>query len=81
MCCVCSAVVYWLLYPSGRSSAETLLACFEQFGSWPECGEFQLGVLWSACEVRPDASPTRTEALQSSLVRRGGVGSVGRGLC
>ena len=22
------------------------------FGLWPECGEFQLGVLWSACEMR-----------------------------
>ena len=27
VCCICCALVSWPLYPSGQSSAETLLAC------------------------------------------------------
>ena len=27
MCCMHSAVVFWLLYPSGQASAEAVLAC------------------------------------------------------
>ena len=43
-------------------------------GPWPDCGKFSLGMLWSACEMRPETNSTRTEALQNSLVVRLGVG-------
>ena len=44
------------------------------FGHWPECGEFLLAVLWSACEMRPVNMSTGIEALLKFLIRRLGVG-------
>ena len=50
-------------------------------GPWPKCGKFQLGVLWSACEKKPDAVSTKAEALQNSVVSRcGACGGVCAGL-
>ena len=43
------------------------------FGSWLMVASFNKGVLWSACEMRPDTNSTRTEALLVSLFRRCGV--------
>ena len=76
MCWMNSAVVFWLLCPS----AEALLTCcvWAVLGVWPECGEFKLCVLSSACEMKPDTTSTRIEAPQNSMVGRCGVG---RDLC
>ena len=30
VCCVCSAFVFWLVYPSGQSFVEAILACSRQ---------------------------------------------------
>ena len=38
VCCLCSAVLSWLLYPSGQSSAR-LFDLWAVFGLWPETGE------------------------------------------
>ena len=46
------------------------------FGPWLECGEFSIGVLWSACEMRLVATFTATDTLQNSLIGRYGVGGV-----
>lgn len=40
VCCVCSAVVFWLFYPLGQSSAASLCLFSAVFGSWSECGVF-----------------------------------------
>ena len=80
VCCMCSAVVSWLLYPSGQSCARGCpCLLWATFGPWPEYGGFKLGVLtrWSTCEMRPVTTASGTEVLKNSWVRRH---CVGRGL-
>ena len=66
VCCMSSTAMFWLLYPSGQLSLEAL-ACSGQGLVLGQCGEVLLGVLLSACYMRPDATSTRTESLQNSL--------------
>lgn len=69
-CWVHSAAGFWLLDPSGPSSAEFVLACSE----WClEPGQSALSfnqVCSGLLAKRPDAIPTRAEALQNSMVGR-----------
>ena len=68
-----SAILFWLLFPSGHSSVEFLLACSKECLDLVQCVRFSLDVLLSACYNKPDPISTRPEALHLSMISRHGT--------
>ena len=67
MFCMCSYVLSLLLYPLGQSSIEALFAYYKEcLVPGLNVARFNLGVLWSVCEMRPVATAAVTEAPQNS---------------
>ena len=64
-CCVLAAITFRPVVFRG-----SLYLLWAMFGFWPECGAFLLGMLWTACEIRPVSAATVTKASQNSQVRR-----------
>lgn len=59
VCCVCSPVEPWPLFPSVQLSMEALFAC---------CGPW--GVQWSVCKMRPALHAAGSDVLQNMWFRR-----------